>query len=384
MLTPAAATAGAVLVIEDGTVVRGVGFGTRKTVFGELVFNTSMTGYQEMLTDPSYNGQLLMLTYPLVGNYGCADAVCESSWIQAEALVVSECCPQPSHYLSERTLHEFLAAHEVPGIAGVDTRALTIKTRVHGTLRAALAPASVDADALLAKVHRMPFPDKSNLVAEVTCRKPVRHRGSGTVPRKIALLDCGTKSSIITQALRFGDVIQYPYDTSPETIMAAKPAAVVVSNGPGDPAHPAIMATAVKTVRALAAELPLLGICLGHQIIGLAFGGRTYKLKFGHRGSNQPVKDAAGRVRITSQNHGFAVDAGSLPSELVVAEVNANDGTVERLEHRELPVVGVQYHPEASPGPWDAHLVFDEFGGLIRGDKKIATKRGDGRLRRCR
>ncbi len=355
------------LVLDDGTVVRGSAFGAEGSVFGELVFNTGMTGYQEALTDPSYNGQLLMMTYPLVGNYGISAAASESSGIKAESFVVREHCAHPSHRDSTRTLDAFLRDFGIAGISGVDTRWLTLKTRERGTMRAGIVP--VDGiDEALGKVRSMPFPDAENLVGEVSAIKTVTHPFPGPRTRdmlRVVAVDCGIKNSIIRSLNAFAEVVQVPYCTTADEILAERPDGVLISNGPGDPAHPAVTATTVKTARALAGQVPLMGICLGHQIIALAFGGRTFKLKFGHRGANQPVRDERTRkVVITSQNHGFAVHP-DMPSGLELTEVNVNDGTVEAMRHRELPVLSVQYHPEASPGPHDARFIFGEFREMM-------------------
>ena len=355
------------LVLEDGTAVRGAFFGARRKVFGELVFNTNMTGYTEALTDPSYRGQILMMTYPLIGNYGVDPATMESGTIQPTGFVVKEACAVPSHPKSSFGLSEFLGQHKTPGMEGVDTRALTIQIRSAGTMKAALVPASADIDAVAKEVRKRPHPNTRNLVAEVSCREVERYPGAGK--RTIVIVDCGVKRNIIREAQRYADVARVPYDTTADEILALKPDGVILSNGPGDPAHPDLLGTSVKTARELVGRVPILGICLGHQLLAIAFGGKTFKLKFGHRGGNQPVKDLrTGRVHITSQNHGFAVDADSLPaSEFEVTHVNLNDGTVEGMAHRRLPVFAVQYHPEAHPGPWDNEYIFREFVAEMKG-----------------
>ena len=339
------------LVLEDGTVVGGLVFGATRTVYGELVFNTNMTGYTEALTDPSYRGQILMMTYPLIGNYGVDPTAVESFGIQVTGYVVREACRTPSHPTSAMGLDAFLQRHAVPGIEGVDTRMLTLKTRTRGTMRAALAVEGEDLDAVARTVRTMPFPDAArNLVAEVSCKAPVREKGKGP--------------------LAFGDVTVLPWDATADDVLAAKPDGVIVSNGPGDPAHPDVVAHTVRTAKELAdRHVPLFGICLGHQILGLAMGGRTYKLKFGHRGGNQPVKDLrTGRVTISAQNHGFAVDPKSLEGTgFALTHVNLNDDTCEGIVHRELPILSVQYHPEAHPGPHDNAYLFTEFVDVIRG-----------------
>lgn len=349
-----------VLVLEDGQVVRGPSFGARETVFGELVFNTNMTGYCEALTDPSYSGQILMMTYPLIGNYGVDPETFESGRIQVKGFVIRELWRGATHPTSKMSLGQFLTSHDIPGIEGVDTRQLTIKTRVQGTVRAALSTEGADAEELIEEVRSRPFPDARNLVGDVSCSEPVHHRGRG--PSRLALLDCGVKRSIISNLLPYGDVIQLPYSASSREVMATDPSGIVVSNGPGNPAHPEMISSTVRALRDLIADVPIMGICLGHQLLGLACGAETFKLKFGHRGGNQPVRDLPrGKVFITSQNHGFAVSEESLGEELRATHFNLNDGTVEGFRHREAPILSVQYHPEASPGPHDSLYVFREF-----------------------
>jgi carbamoyl-phosphate synthase small subunit len=354
------------LVLEDGTAIRGAFFGARRRILGELVFNTNMTGYTEALTDPSYRGQILMMTYPLIGNYGVDPEAMESETIQPTGFVVKEACPVPSHPRSAFGIGEFLKRHDTPAIEGADTRSLTIRIRSKGTMKAALVPASEDVEAVAREVRQAPHPDTRNLVAEVSCRTVERYPGAGK--RTIVVVDCGVKRNILREAQRHADVVRVPYDATADEILAAKPDGVILSNGPGDPAHPDLVATSVGTARELAGRVPLLGICLGHQLLALAFGGKTFKLKFGHRGGNQPVKDLrSGRVHITSQNHGFAVDADSLPNEFEVTHVNLNDRTVEGMAHRELPIFSVQYHPEARPGPWDNAYIFRDFVAELKG-----------------
>ncbi len=354
------------LVLEDGTVVGGAFFGARRKAFGEFVFNTNMTGYTEALTDPSYRGQILLMTYPLIGNYGVNPRSVESDEIQVTGFVVREACAEPSHPRSAMDLSSFLRGHRTPGLEGVDTRMLTTKIRSRGTLKAGLVPSTADVDEVARTVRTMPHPDTRNLVAEVSNRETQRYPGAGD--RTVVVVDCGVKRNIIREAQRYAAVIRVPYDATAEDVLGHRPDGVILSNGPGDPAHPDLLRTTVRTVRELVGQVPLFGICLGHQILALAFGARTFKLKFGHRGGNQPVKDLrTGRVHITSHNHGFAVDPDSMPSsEFEVSHVNLNDGTVEGLVHRDLPVFSVQYHPEARPGPWDNEYLFREFTDRLR------------------
>jgi carbamoyl-phosphate synthase small subunit len=356
----------ATLVLEDGTVVEGLGIGAEKEVYGEVVFNTSMCGYQEALTDPSYKGQILMFTYPLVGNYGINKENFESDGIKAEGFVVKEACPLPSHRAAGKTLDAFLKENDTPGIAGVDTRALTIKIRKYGTMKGALKTSRkrIDADELLEKARKQRDISELDLVREVTSREIRRYKGKGD---KVVLLDCGMKLSILRNLLKRGlDVTVVPATTPAEEILALDPRGVVISNGPGDPMRAGY---AIETARELMEEKPTFGICLGHQILALAAGAKTFKLKFGHRGANQPVKDTeTGKVYITSQNHGYAVDVASLEATgFRLSHINLNDGTAEGLRHEELPVFSVQYHPEANPGPKDNEYLFDEFVRLMRG-----------------
>ena len=358
----------ALLVIEDGTVIEGEGFGAEKTVFGELVFNTNMTGYQESLTDPSYKGQILMMTYPLIGNYGANKNDFESNKIQPEGFVVNEACDLPSHRSQDRTASEFLEEFDVPGISDIDTRALTIKTRKYGTMKAALATFEngngVDREGLVQKVKTMPYPDSRNLVGDVSCTDVIRRKGKGK--KTVVLVDCGVKMNIIRSLLPHCSVIQVPYNTSSDEIRKLKPDGILVSNGPGDPAHPEVLSTTGKMLKDIIQEYPVMGICLGHQIMSIVLGAKTFKLKFGHRGGNQPVKDlSSGKVNITSQNHGFAV-APDPVSEMVFTHINVNDRTVEGMRHESLPVFSVQYHPEACPGPKDSHYLFSEFINFVK------------------
>lgn len=357
----------AMLALEDGTLVRGRGFGSEGIAEGELVFNTSMTGYVEALTDPSYAGQILMMTYPLIGNYGVSEEDFESEKVQVEGFVVRELCRRPSNWRSKKSLAELLEEQGIQGIEGVDTRMLTKRARVYGTMKSALAvfkPGDGPSEAeLLKRAKEQPHITEIDLVDKVSIREPKFIDSGGG--RELALLDCGVKRSILRQILRRGvSVWLLPFDYPPERIMELDPDGLFISNGPGDPAR---VHRTIETIRRLVGKMPIIGICLGHQLISLAMGAKTFKLKFGHRGSNQPVKDfETGRVFISSQNHGFAVDEKSLRGTgLEVTQINLNDRTIEGLRHRELPILCVQYHPEAGPGPHDTYFFFDEALRLL-------------------
>ncbi|MCC6712935.1 MAG: glutamine-hydrolyzing carbamoyl-phosphate synthase small subunit [Candidatus Dadabacteria bacterium] len=368
----------AILVLEDGTVFEGRGFGAEGEAHGEVVFNTSMTGYQEILTDPSYNGQIVTMTYPEIGNYGVNPEDAESRRPFLKALVVREYWEDPSNWRSEDDLGSYMAKYGVVGIEGVDTRALTKLIRSEGAQKAAVSTVDTDPGSLLGKVRAARGIVGVDLVTEVSCESPYgwsegagawRPEGEGPSAGgrrfKVAAYDYGLKQNILRKLTDLGcDVTVVPSRTPPHEVLAMDPDGIFLSNGPGDPAA---VAYAVESVRTLIGKKPVFGICLGHQIVGLALGGKTYKLKFGHRGGNQPVKDLrTGKVEITSQNHGFAVDPESLGSDVEITHVNLNDDTVEGLRHREHPVFSVQYHPEASPGPHDSSYLFEEFVGMMK------------------
>jgi carbamoyl-phosphate synthase small subunit len=347
----------AILALEDGTVVEGRGFGAAGTAIGELVFATPFTGYEEALTDPSYKGQILMLTYPLIGNYGVSGENFQSDGIKVEGFVVREQCEAPSHYKSTRSLAEFLKAEGVPGISELDTRMLTRKIRECGTMKACLQVGSTVARAAVLECARtQPDISERDLIAEISCQHAYEIAGNANAKR-IAVLDLGIKRSILKNlAKRNWNVFVFPATAAESEIRAVEPDALLLSNGPGDPKRGE---HAMRLVKAFLGELPIFGICLGLQIIALALGCDTYKLKFGHRGANQPVKDLkSGRVYITSQNHGFAVDKETLEGQAELTQINANDNTVEGFENEYLGLKCVQYHPEASPGPWDTEQSF--------------------------
>ncbi len=367
------------LVLEDGSVVEGEHFGAPGTAFGELVFNTGMTGYQESLTDPSYHGQVLMFTYPMVGNYGINAADWESDKVWPRAVVVREWCREPSHRASAKTLDELLKEQGTPGISGVDTRALTLRTREKGCLKCFVTDDEAAVPGLVAKVAGMASVEADNLAGEASVPE-VRRYGrndagelvDGSTPDpaaySVAVLDTGIKRNILRNLARRFNVLHCPWDTSAETVLAFNPDALFLANGPGDPGHPDIIANTVPAIRALSEQFPTFGICYGNQLVSLAWGATTHKMKFGHRGANIPVRDeATGTVRITSQNHGFAVDGASVEgTQLRIWERCPNDGTVEALMHESLPIFTTQYHPEACPGPWDSGHLFDAFLALVK------------------
>lgn len=348
----------AILALEDGSIFAGQSFGATGERWGEVVFNTGMTGYQEVLTDPSYCGQIVVMTYPLIGNYGINkdDFEAKSSFVRG--FVVKEECDRPSNWRVSNKIEDFLAREGVIGIYGIDTRALTRRIRSCGTMRGIISTETTEGEALVRQARQTPGISGQSLVPTVATKEIFTVAGTG---RRVVLMDFGAKLNIIRSLNRRGcEVVVVPPDASAAEIMALNPAGIMLSNGPGDPTD---VPYAIETVKTLLEQVPLFGICLGHQILGLALGGQTYKLKFGHRGANHPVKDlASGRVYITSQNHGFTVDEHSLPADQVtVSHINLNDRTVEGLKHKHLPVFSVQYHPEAAPGPWDSDYLFNQF-----------------------
>jgi carbamoyl-phosphate synthase small subunit len=349
------------LALADGTVLEGIGFGAGVKSGGEVVFNTGIVGYPESITDPSYRGQILCQTYPLIGNYGVDPAHFESERPQIAGYVVSELCARPSHATSRKTVDDWLRENGVPGIAGIDTRALTKRLRVHGVMTGLIdAGDGPQSPARLRREAReVADPNARDLVAEVTT--PEIRIYNPKAAKTIVLIDCGVKANIIRALVRRGvSVVRVPADSGAERILAFAPSGVVISNGPGDPERAAAAVTAVR--RLLAERVPLFGICLGNQVLALAAGGRTYKLKFGHRSQNQPcLEEGTKRCYITSQNHGFAVDTQSLPRGWKPWFRNANDGTNEGIRLSRRPVFGVQFHPEACPGPTDTEFLFDAF-----------------------
>jgi carbamoyl-phosphate synthase small subunit len=363
--------ADAALVLADGRVFRGSGFGAKGDAAGEVVFTTTMVGYQEVSTDPSFRGQIVCMTYPLIGNYGIHPEQSESHRPWIAGLVVREHCLEPSHVGSTGTIDAFLASNGIPGISGIDTRALTLHIRAVGDTRGVIVQdATTVADAVLvARAAAAPLPGEYDVVGEVTA-PGVERVGAASGPH-IVVLDCGVKRNIIRSLEQRGARITVaPFGTTLDEIRALGPDGVVVSPGPGDPAN---LDAGLEVVSGVLAErIPYFGICLGHQLLARSIGAETRKLKFGHRGGNHPVRDVrTGNVTITSQNHGFEVDGATVPRDRgwEVRLVNLNDGSVEGLAHRDLPVMTVQFHPESSPGPQDNDHLFDEFLALVRSDR---------------
>jgi carbamoyl-phosphate synthase small subunit len=373
--TKAQKTGKAVLVLEDGSTFVGSGFGAPKKVTGEIVFSTSMVGYPESLTDPSYKGQILTFTYPLVGNYGVPPydkengvlKYFESDDIKVTGFVVHELCKNPFHWASTRTLDQWLKDEEIPGIYGVDTRKLTKKLRVKGVMLGILKVCEADEEPdlpkLLKEVESVQDPNFTDLAKQVTVKEPVRYSVGGN--KLAVVIDCGVKYGILRNLLRRGfDVVRVPYDYSAEQILDFKPDGVIISNGPGDPKQ---CTKTVESVRELLdKDIPMMGVCLGTQILALAVGGDTYKLKYGHRSQNQPALDLeTGRCYITTQNHGYTVERNSIKdTDLKEWFMNANDKTVEGVKHKTKPAFALQWHPEASPGPYDTQFLFDRFQKL--------------------
>ena len=380
----------AILALEDGSVFRGQGFGARASACGEVCFNTSMTGYQEILTDPSYKGQIVTMTYPLIGNYGVNNQDVESWRPHAAGFVIRELSPVVSNWRADYSLADYLAKNGIPGIQGVDTRALTKKLRVRGALNGFITTEDVSEAEAVERAKNWPGLIGVDYVREVTHREAfhwdekdeqsaafdlvrgnqladARNTRKPLPPADIPIVafDYGMKYNILRRLRQHGFAVQVlPATATAADALKHKPAGIFLSNGPGDPAALDYIVREVSTLTGTG--IPIFGICLGHQILGQALGGKTFKLKFGHRGGNQPVKDLeSGRVEITSQNHGFAVDPASLPAEVAVHRINLNDQTVEGLRHKTKPIFCVQYHPEASPGPHDSNPLFGEFRRLV-------------------
>jgi carbamoyl-phosphate synthase small subunit len=382
----------AILALEDGRVWRGRGFGAQADVVGEVVFNTAITGYQEILTDPSYCGQIVTMTYPLIGNYGVNLEDIESRKIFAEGLVVRELSRTVSNWRAAESLDDYLKKQNIPGISDIDTRSLVRHIRERGSMRGCLSTLQSSEAAVIEKARSAPEMVGLDLATVVSCKEPyvwtdsqasaygspqlifaADSRDALVEPRfQVVAYDFGLKYNSLRSLATLGcRVTVVPAQTSAEDVMALKPDGIWLSNGPGDPEP---LTGVIANLKKLIGRYPIFGICLGHQLMGLAVGGRTYKLPFGHHGGNQPVKDlTTGRVEITAQNHGFAVDADSLPADCEVTHINLNDNTVEGLRHKNYPVFSVQYHPEAAPGPHDASYLFTRFINMMEGEKSSAV-----------
>jgi carbamoyl-phosphate synthase small subunit len=350
-------------MLADGAAFPGQAIGARGEAFGEVVFNTAQCGYQEILTDPSYSGQLLNFTFPHIGNYGVNAEDNEAPGPRVAGLIVNELSPDFGHWRSQKSLTAWLTEHRISGISGVDSRALTLHLRRHGSQNGYLSSLDLNPASLLEKARALPDMNGLNLAEMAGCREPYQFAESSGP--QVAVLDFGVKRSILEQLARAGFGVRvWPGQTPAGEILASGAEGVLLSNGPGDPAP---CRAAMATVKELLGRRPIFGICLGHQILALALGGRTYKLPFGHRGANHPVRDlTSGRIRVTSQNHGFCVDPEGLPEGVRITQLNANDGTVEGLAVPARQAFSVQYHPEAGPGPHDARQLFNDFGELIR------------------
>lgn len=358
------------LALEDGEIFSGLAFGKPGTTTGELVFNTSLSGYQEILTDPSYAGQIVTLTYPEIGNYGTNAQDVESRKIFARGLVIRHLSRRYSNWRATESLSDFLTAQGILGISDVDTRAITRHIRDKGAMRSAMSTEILEPEKLIALAKSSSEMEGADLTEEVTTKEPYK---VGHGKYKVAVMDFGVKRSILDQlAARDLALTVYPASATADKVLADKPDAVFLSNGPGDPA--ACSGALNELQKLIAANLPIFGICLGHQLLCISMGAQTYKLKFGHRGGNQPVKDLiTGKVEITCQNHGFAVAEDSLPDTLELTHVNLNDHSVEGFKHKTLPIFGVQYHPESSPGPHDASYLFERFFDLIESHRKVSV-----------
>jgi len=359
----------AALALQDGSVWHGEGFGATCRITGEVVFNTGMTGYTQSVTDPSYAGQILCQTYPLIGNYGICSQEFESEGPKINGYAVYEACKNPSHHTSEADISRWLKSNKVPGIQGIDTRELTKTLRTEGTMLGALEVSGnrIDTGKLIEDAKTAEDPNHRDLVSEVTIQRPVVHPGNG---KNVVLIDCGMKMGIVRSLLKRGiGVTRVPAGYSADRIMSLRPDGIFISNGPGDPKKAPYVVETVKSL--LEYKLPTMGICLGNQMLGLAMGCDTYKLKFGHRGQNHPAMDRiTGKCYITSQNHGYTIDPESVKERgLEISFVNVNDGSVEGIEHSKLPAFGVQFHPEASPGPIDTGFLFDKFVKMMKNGK---------------
>ncbi len=359
----------AILALADGTIHQGFVFGAAADAVGEVVFCTSMVGYQEMLTDPSYAGQILVPTYPLIGNYGINERDIESAKIQVKGFAVREHCLQPSHFMSKETIHQYLEENGIPGIYGLDTRAITRHLRSNGVMMGMITSDKTPKQAL-ETLRKMPDYGSIDFVKQVSTKQPYKWQ-STSKPAKyhVVAMDCGLKYNIIRILNHLGcNVTVVPCTMPAKEILSLKPDGILLSPGPG---NPDLLDYIVDNIKQFIDKKPIMGICLGNQLIARVYGGHNYKLKFGHRGGNHPVRElATGKIYVTAQNHGYAVDAKSISDELEVTHINVNDGTVEGLRHKKLPIFAIQYHSEASPGPWDYTHLFEVFLDIIKKEKK--------------
>ncbi len=364
----------AILALEDGRTFRGKAFGAEGETCGEMVFNTSMTGYQEILTDPSYAGQIVCMTYPLIGNYGVNEEDVESRQPWVEGFVVREASRIASNWRADETLDSYLKRHKIIGIEHIDTRALVRHIRDKGAMRAIISTRDLDEASLLQKVKESPEMQNRELASAVTIEESFEYPAEKEAKFHVVAFDFGVKTNSLREFSKLGcQVTVVPAETSAEEVLALEPDGIFLSNGPGDPAS---MNSVIAEIQKLTkSNVPMFGICLGHQILGQVFGGKTYKLKFGHRGGNQPIKNLeTGKIEITSHNHGFAVEAKSLPADVEVTHLNLNDQTVAGLKHKTLPIFSVQYHPESAPGPHDSEYLFTNFIELMQQNKSVVVR----------
>ena len=361
----------AVLLLENNQVFHGYAIGKTGTTSGELCFNTGMVGYQEILTDPSYCGQMVLMTYPHIGNYGVNKNDIESKNIQVAGFIIKDLTIEPSNYSSDQSLNQYLKNNNITGICGLDTRAITRVVREHGSMNAIISSENLDLNVLKEQLSQTPSMEGLNLTNQVTCKKSYQYKNSISEEFKVAALDFGIKNNILRLLKKYGcNVTVFPSNISSQEIISFNPDGVFLSNGPGDPAA---VVGAINCIKNLLSKYPIFGICLGHQLLSLALGAKTFKLKYGHRGLNHPVKNIEnGKIEITSQNHGFAVSKENLPSNINITHINLNDNTIAGISCPDMQVFSVQYHPESAPGPHDSEYLFQSFINLMKHRKSNA------------